>query len=65
MRTKKPSESFNLNIYPDASDAGDNAVHYRYTLGMGYMDAKNGRIAADDYVTRREAASSIYRIVWK
>ena len=65
LRTKQPDASFNLNRYPDAYEAGNNAEHYRYTLGMGYMDAQNGRIAADAYVTRQDTADTIYRLVWK
>lgn len=65
MRTKRPDASFNLDRYSDGANAGENYEYYRYTLGMGYMSGKNGAIAADDYMTRRETAELIYKLIWK
>lgn len=65
MRTKRPDVSFGLSRYSDAASAGENSEYFRYTLGMGYMSDKNGAIAASDYMTRRETAELIYKLIWQ
>ena len=62
--TRRVSGSFSLSQYSDAYSAGKNAEYYRKILGLGYMDAKDGKIAANDLLTRRETAEIMYRLAW-
>lgn len=64
-RTRVPESSFSLSQYSDYSSSDSNNEYYRKTLGLGYMSAKNGKIAKSDKVTRQEAAEIAYNIMWK
>lgn len=65
-RTREPDDSFNLNQYSDAPSTGsDEYAYYRKTLGLGYMSVQNGKIAADEYLTRQDVAEIAYNIMWK
>lgn len=65
-RTKEPDASFSLSQYSDApSSSSDEYTYYRKTLGLGYMSAKDGKIAADEYLTRQDVAEIAYNIMWR
>lgn len=65
-RTKEPDPSFDLSQYSDApKSSSEEYAYYRKTLGLGYMSAKNGKIAADEYLTRQDVAEIAYNIMWR
>ncbi len=64
-RTKRPDLSFTLSKYSDYSSSNANNEAYRLVLGLGYMDAKDGKIAENDVLTRQETADIAFRLAWK
>lgn len=65
-RNTEPDASFSMNQYNDYSTyaSDSNLDNYRYIMGQGWLDAKNGNIAANDAITRAEAAHMIYQMAW-
>lgn len=65
FRTQQPASDFSLSNYSDYSSDDSNSQYYHTIMGLGYLDAKDGKIAASQPLTRAEAAEMVYRIAWK